>query len=246
MMLFSYIMHRTCYTRWDDVVQLYHTQNMLHSVRWCCSAISCTEHVTLGEMMLFSYIIHRTCYTRWDDVVQLYHTQNMLHSVRWCCSAISYTEHVVLGEMMLFSYIIHRTCYTRWDDVVQLYHTQNMLYSVRWCCSAISYTEHVALGEMMMMFALYYTNALSWICIGLAHWKNNKSTGSICSTRILSKPVFARIILCCVLSGEVEITNVLIFYLTRPRLEPMIYRNRDEHDNYYITGAVLFCHVTMT
>jgi hypothetical protein len=155
---------------------------MLYSVRWCCSAISCTEHVTLGEMMLFSYIMHITCHTRWDDVVQLYHTQNMLHSVRWCCSAISYTEHVALGEVMLFSYIIHRTCYTRWDDVVQLYHTQNMLYSVRWCCSAISYTEHVALGEMMMMFALYYSNALSWIFIGLAHWK-----------KISLREVFARL-----------------------------------------------------
>jgi hypothetical protein len=64
-----------------------------------------------------------------------------------------------------------------------------------------------------MKFVLYYTNALSWICIGLAQWKNNKSAGSICSTRILSKPVFARIILCCVLSGEVEITNVLVLYL---------------------------------
>jgi hypothetical protein len=42
-----------------------------------------------------------------------------------------------------------------------------------------------------------------------------------------------------VLSGEATNTNFKIFGLTRPGLEPTIYRTRDEHTNYNATGAAV-------
>ena len=55
---------------------------------------------------------------------------------------------------------------------------------------------------------------------------------------IPSQPVFALFPYCCVLSGEATNTNFIVFGLTRPGLEPTIYRTRGEHDNYYATDAV--------
>jgi hypothetical protein len=40
------------------------------------------------------------------------------------------------------------------------------------------------------------------------------------------------------LSGEATNTNSLFFGLTRPGLEPTIYRIRGEHANHYATDAV--------
>jgi hypothetical protein len=42
-----------------------------------------------------------------------------------------------------------------------------------------------------------------------------------------------------VLSGEATNTNFKVFGLTRPGLEPTIYRTRGEHANHYTTDAVL-------
>jgi hypothetical protein len=42
-----------------------------------------------------------------------------------------------------------------------------------------------------------------------------------------------------VLSGEATNTNFIGFGLTRPELEPAIYRIRGEHANHYATDAVL-------
>ena len=42
------------------------------------------------------------------------------------------------------------------------------------------------------------------------------------------------------LSGEATNTNFIIFGLTRPGIEPTIYRIRDEHANHYTTSAVYF------
>jgi hypothetical protein len=53
-----------------------------------------------------------------------------------------------------------------------------------------------------------------------------------------SHPVFALTSLLCVLSGEATHTNFIVFGLTRPELEPMIYRTRGEHSNLYTTDAV--------
>ena len=40
------------------------------------------------------------------------------------------------------------------------------------------------------------------------------------------------------LSGEATNTNFIVFGLTRPGLEPTIYRTRGEHTNHYATDAV--------
>ena len=40
------------------------------------------------------------------------------------------------------------------------------------------------------------------------------------------------------LSGEVTQIPILVFGLTRPGLEPTIYRTRGEHANHYATDAV--------
>jgi hypothetical protein len=40
------------------------------------------------------------------------------------------------------------------------------------------------------------------------------------------------------LSGEATITNLIVFGMTRPGLEPMIYHTRGEHANHYATDAV--------
>jgi hypothetical protein len=42
----------------------------------------------------------------------------------------------------------------------------------------------------------------------------------------------------CVLSGESTNTNVIVFGLTRPGLEPKIYHTRGEHSNRYATDTV--------
>jgi hypothetical protein len=42
----------------------------------------------------------------------------------------------------------------------------------------------------------------------------------------------------CVLNGEATHINFLVFGLTRPRLEPTIYRTRGEHANHYDTDVV--------
>jgi hypothetical protein len=40
------------------------------------------------------------------------------------------------------------------------------------------------------------------------------------------------------LSGEASNTNIIVFGLTLPGLEPTIYRTRGEHSNHYATAAV--------
>ena len=55
---------------------------------------------------------------------------------------------------------------------------------------------------------------------------------------IPSQPVFALSPQCCVLSREATNTNLIVFGLTRPRLEPTVYHTRGEHANHYATDAV--------
>ena len=47
-------------------------------------------------------------------------------------------------------------------------------------------------------------------------------------------------VLCVRVCGEATHTNFIIFGLTRPEIEPTIYRIRDEHANHYTTNAVYF------
>jgi hypothetical protein len=44
----------------------------------------------------------------------------------------------------------------------------------------------------------------------------------------------------CLLSGEATNTNFIVFGLTRPWIEPTIYRTRGEHANHYVTDAIKF------
>ena len=55
---------------------------------------------------------------------------------------------------------------------------------------------------------------------------------------IPSQPVFALSPYWCVLSREATNTNFIVFCLTRPGLESMIYRTWDKHANHYATDAV--------
>ena len=55
---------------------------------------------------------------------------------------------------------------------------------------------------------------------------------------ILSQPVFALFPQHCMLSREAANTNLIVFGLTRPGLEPTIYRTRGKHVNHYTTDAV--------
>jgi hypothetical protein len=41
------------------------------------------------------------------------------------------------------------------------------------------------------------------------------------------------------LSGEATNTNFLVFGLTQPGLDPMIYRTQGEHADHYATDGVL-------
>ena len=43
---------------------------------------------------------------------------------------------------------------------------------------------------------------------------------------------------CCVLSGEATYTNLIVFGLIRPGLEPTIYHIRGKHANHYVIDAV--------
>ena len=55
---------------------------------------------------------------------------------------------------------------------------------------------------------------------------------------IPSKPVFALAPYCCVLSGEATNTNFIVFgLLTRPELEPTVYRTQGKHANHYTTDV---------
>jgi hypothetical protein len=42
-----------------------------------------------------------------------------------------------------------------------------------------------------------------------------------------------------VLGGEATNTNFIVFGLTRPGLEPTIYRTPGEHANHYVTDVVV-------
>ena len=55
---------------------------------------------------------------------------------------------------------------------------------------------------------------------------------------IASQPVFTLSPKCCVLSKEATNTNVIVFGLTWPGLEHMIYRTRGEHANHYAIDSL--------
>ena len=54
---------------------------------------------------------------------------------------------------------------------------------------------------------------------------------------IPSQPVVALTLWCCMPIGEATHTNLIVFGLTRPGLEPTICRTRGERANHYTTDA---------
>ena len=75
----------------------------------------------------------------------------------------------------------------------------------------------------------------------LAQWNNSPRIDIAPLGHIIlipSQPVFALSPWRCVLSGESTNTNFNVFGLTRPRIEPTIYRTQREHAYHYATDAV--------
>jgi len=52
------------------------------------------------------------------------------------------------------------------------------------------------------------------------------------------QPVFVLTPYCCLLNGEAANTNLIVFSLTRPSLEPTIYHTQGEYPNHCTTDAV--------
>jgi hypothetical protein len=91
----------------------------------------------------------------------------------------------------------------------------------------------------MTRVALFKTNTPNWIFMVLQYWNDSPRIDvSLHSGHIIpipSQPVFA--LSCCVLSGEATNTNFIVFGLTRPGLEPTIYRILGQHADHYTTDA---------
>ena len=83
--------------------------------------------------------------------------------------------------------------------------------------------------EMMMMFTLY--NTLSWISIVLAHWSNRPRKDMSLHSDTLSWFRANQ----SLLSREATNINFIVFGLTRPGIEPRIYRTLT------ITPPMRFC-----
>jgi hypothetical protein len=92
-----------------------------------------------------------------------------------------------------------------------------------------------------MMIAFYETNWLSWILIVLAQRINSPRLDMSNHSDTLSWLQTNQSLLspwCYVLSGEETNTNLIVFGLTQPVLEPTIYWTLGEHAIHYITDAV--------
>ena len=104
------------------------------------------------------------------------------------------------------------------------------------------------INKMMMRSALFWTKTLSWIFIVIAQWNNcpriemSLHSDTLFWFRANQSLLFLRN--AALLSVEAPNTNVIVLGLTRPGLEPMIYRTRGEHANHYTTDAVLLVNVT--
>jgi hypothetical protein len=110
-----------------------------------------------------------------------------------------------------FSYIMARTSY----------------FSMRWWSGSLCTRPTCLVGFFIV----------------LAHWNNSPEREMVPHSgthypQIPSQPVFALSPKSYMFSGEATNTNFIVFGLTRPGLEPMIYHTRGEHANHYTTNAV--------
>jgi hypothetical protein len=82
---------------------------------------------------------------------------------------------------------------------------------------------------------------MSWIFMLLAHWNNSLRvdmslhSDTLFWFRVIQSLLFLLNAACLV---EKQQILILVFSLTRPRFEPMIYPTRGEHANRYATDAV--------
>ena len=97
-------------------------------------------------------------------------------------------------------------------------------------------------NEMMMKSTLYLTNTQSWIFIVLGHWNNSQwvdmslHSYTLFWYRAIQSLLFLLNAAC--LAKKAINANFIVFGLTRPGLEPMIYHTRCEHANHYATDVV--------
>jgi hypothetical protein len=95
--------------------------------------------------------------------------------------------------------------------------------------------------DMMIRSALFYTNTQSWIFIVLAHWNNSPRI----DMSLLSDTLFwfranqsLLLLLNAACLAEKQQIPISVFGLTRPGLEPTIYRIWGELANHYTTEKV--------
>ena len=96
---------------------------------------------------------------------------------------------------------------------------------------------------IMMMSALYHTNTLIWIFIMRAHCNNRLRIDMSLHSHTLfwfwANQSFVLIISAMYLAEKQQNICLIVFGLTRPALEPKIYRIRSEDVNHNTTNAVL-------
>ena len=94
---------------------------------------------------------------------------------------------------------------------------------------------------MILRSTLYYVNMISWICIVLAHSKQQSVGRHVVSLRqiipIQRQPVCSYSFMLDALRRSSSYVFI-VFGVTRLGLEPMIYSTRSEHAKQYINDAV--------
>jgi hypothetical protein len=99
----------------------------------------------------------------------------------------------------------------------------------------MSWREQITFDELIIISALCYTNTLSWIFV-LSHWNNSPREDMVFHSESRTPYAESEITSLCsiyLFLGEATNTNFVVFGLTRPGLEPTIYRTQHEHSNHY-------------
>ena len=107
-------------------------------------------------------------------------------------------------------------------------------------CGKYGKSVAVNTSALTQQFLSYIMMRTSYICIMLADWINSLKVDAPLRhiILILSQPVFALTPSCCMLGGEAENTNVILFGFTKPELKLMIYCTQGKHVDHNSTNAV--------
>ena len=106
-------------------------------------------------------------------------------------------------------------------------------------CEKCFSENKVTADNMITMFALNYSNALSWVCIKQQKFPDKQVAQLRHIILIQSQSVFDLTPYKYVLFGKAENTNFIIFGLTRLFLDFKIYSIRCTHNNHYNTNAAV-------